>query len=366
MPKIHKPCAKHISMSRIELYRSDERYDRYRIPGMLVTGKGTLLTVCEARDNQSDWSRMDILLRRSSDGGKTFEEPILLAVGTEIHATVNNPVLTEDRHGRIHLLYCEDYATNGERVLQRISADDGLTWSKCRDITLSTEPDVRNVFALGPGHGICTKSGVILIPFWRVPKRYHADVGSHTPSEIGSLYSLDDGKTWQTGAIIATRDGLISPNETEFAELADGRIYLNARLGAGLTYRGRAYSTDGYSTWKEFEPDYLLNDPGCFGSCATYRIENGTDILFFANCDSKNERKNITLKCSADKGKTWNSKLVIDELRGGYAEIAVDKLHGNIYILYEEDYGIAQHFVKLNIEDFSERILQNISFENKI
>lgn len=65
-------------MNRMELYREDDLYNRYRIPGMLVTRRGTLLAVCEARDAQSDWSRMDILLRRSTDGGKQFDRRFFL------------------------------------------------------------------------------------------------------------------------------------------------------------------------------------------------------------------------------------------------------------------------------------------------
>lgn len=337
----------HYFVKRFELYRSDNRYNRYRIPGMIVTSGGVLLTVCEARDSQSDWSRMDILLRRSVDEGKTFDEPVVIASGTEQHLTVNNPVFIEDRRGRIHLLYCEDYSINGGRVLQRISEDEGLTWSGCRDITSATAPEIRNVFALGPGHGIRTKNNILLIPFWRVPKRFQAAIDSHSPSEIGTLWSKDDGETWHTGAILSPREGLLTPNETEIAELSDGKIYLNTRLGAGLTYRGRAYSSDGYSDWEIFEPDYSLNDPICFGSCLTYNFENENDLLLFANCDSKKERKNVTLSISSDGGKTWMFKFIIDEQRGGYVELASDSKRGNIYILYEEDFGIAQHLVTL-------------------
>lgn len=341
-------------MKRMELYRSDGRYSRYRIPGMLVTRRGTLLAVCEARDAQSDWSRMDILLRRSTDGGETFEMPILLAAGTAVHPTVNNPVLVEDRAGRIHLLYCEDYAVDGGRVLQRISADDGLTWSDCRDLTPATSPDVRNVFAFGPGHGILTQNGALLVPFWRVPKRYRSPVHAHVPSEIGTLRSMDDGETWQCGAILSTRDGLLTPNETEIAELEDGSIYLNTRLGAGLTYRARAYSKDGFGEkWDAFEADYALDDPICFGSCVSCRAADGKTWLFFANCDSKTERKNVTLRGSVDGGKTWCVRQTVDAEHGGYVELAADAVRGRFYVLYEEDAGIAQHLVTFRLSELT-------------
>ncbi len=338
-------------METMELYRSDEAYFRYRIPGMLVTDSGVLLTVCEARKEQSDWSMMDILLRRSTDGGKTFEDPIPLARGTETHPTVNNPVLMQDRKGRIHLLYCEDYAVMGGRVLHRISEDDGLTWSDCRDITASTAPTMRNAYAHGPGHGIRTRNGEMVVPFWRIPKRYDSPVRSHGPSEIGTLWSADDGETWNIGAVLRSQDGLMTPNETEIAELEDGRVYLNTRLGAGLTYRGRAWSQDGHSFWERFEPDYALHDPQCFGATVSCRMPDGRFWLFFANCESKAGRKNVVLKGSLNSGETWCLRRVLDADRGGYVELAADPARGCVYVLYEEAAGTALHLVTLQAEE---------------
>jgi sialidase-1 len=45
---------------------------RYRIPGTVVTAKGTVLAYAEARRNSSaDWGEIEIHLRRSTDGGRT-------------------------------------------------------------------------------------------------------------------------------------------------------------------------------------------------------------------------------------------------------------------------------------------------------
>ena len=50
-----------------------EDYAIYRIPGLVVTSKGTVLAYCEARrTGKSDWDTIDILLRRSTDGGKSW------------------------------------------------------------------------------------------------------------------------------------------------------------------------------------------------------------------------------------------------------------------------------------------------------
>src|SRR5260370_742188 len=49
-------------------------YALYRVPGIGVTPPGTLLAYCEARrTGKSDWDTIDIMLRRSTDGGRTWE-----------------------------------------------------------------------------------------------------------------------------------------------------------------------------------------------------------------------------------------------------------------------------------------------------
>ena len=48
-------------------------YRNYRVPAIIVTSKGSLLVCYECRHGD-DWSTMDMALRRSTDGGETWEE----------------------------------------------------------------------------------------------------------------------------------------------------------------------------------------------------------------------------------------------------------------------------------------------------
>lgn len=324
-------------------------YERNRIPGMIVTQNGTLIIYNEARKSESDWAEMDIFMQRSEDGGKTFEEPIYLARGTKEINTVNNPVTVQDNNGRIHFLYCENYGIRGGRILHRTSDDDGKSWSEPIDITTSTLPDYRNAFALGPGHGICTQDGTLLVPVWLVPKYYASPDTSHVPSIISTLFSLDNGESWQLGEILTSTDSAISPNETSIACTFDGRIYLNARVHG--TRRAIAYSENGYYGWSKLTIDKALIDPRCFGSCAAYD-HNGKKALLFANCESENSRDHITVKLSLDNGTSWTSKYLISEKSGGYVEIAVDNSKGTIYVLYEEDFGKSCRLTAFDLECF--------------
>jgi len=325
------------------------RYARKRIPGMIVTSKGTILAYYEARTAGSDWARMDILCQRSTDGGALFDAPIVLARGSDAHPTVNNPVMMEDRNNRIHFLYCEDYGTCGGRILRRYSDDDGMTWSDVADITDVTLPHYRNAFALGPGHGICTASGMLLVPVWMVPKYCGEPVQSHHPSSISTLFSLDDGETWQLGEILSPTPDVLSPSETVAAELSDGRIYLSIRQDANC--RCKAIGRTGFSLWETYGREKALIDPICFGSVVSVDHAEYGHLLLFVNCESVTDRKNVVLKCSTDDGATWTHRIVIDTDHGGYTEIAADAKCGMIYLLYEESFGEALHFAKLKFSE---------------
>src|SRR5687767_10881265 len=64
-------------VQKIDLFMAGEGgYASYRIPGIVATKKGTLLAYCEARKNSAaDWGQIDVVMRRSSDGGKTWDAP---------------------------------------------------------------------------------------------------------------------------------------------------------------------------------------------------------------------------------------------------------------------------------------------------
>src|SRR6476661_4966254 len=57
-------------LEKIDIFEAGkDDYALYRIPGIVVTAKGTALAYCEARlTSASDWGTIDIMLRRSTDG----------------------------------------------------------------------------------------------------------------------------------------------------------------------------------------------------------------------------------------------------------------------------------------------------------
>src|SRR5438034_9328662 len=141
-------CAAEPLLQKSEVFEGGkDGYAFYRIPGLVVTSKGTVLAYCEARRSSGDWSAIDIMIRRSTDGGKTWaprqkiadvpgpkkKTPLIVAkeaLNTD-DITYNNPVAIADRDGTVHFLFCLEYM----RCFYQRSDDDGITWSKTREIT---------------------------------------------------------------------------------------------------------------------------------------------------------------------------------------------------------------------------------------
>ena len=306
-------------------------YTSMRIPALVLTKKGTLLAFCEGRVNSaSDWADIDLLMRRSTDGGATWEPQTVIAARQAGQPT-SNPTPIADQNGTIHLLYQRNYAA----AYYTRSLDDGKTWSAPVDITYAFEA-FRPVYdwkvlAPGPGHAIQLKSKRLVVPVWLSLNK------SHHPSCIATIYSDDLGKTWKPGEIVANASPEFKdPSETMAVELPDGRVMLNIRNESPLRRRAVSYSADGAEAWSKPVFDTALFEPVCMASI----ISAGKRRLLFVNPDSRDLqkplRRNLTVKLSYDEGQHWTVQKVLDTGGSGYSDLAIGP-DGTVYCLYESN-----------------------------
>ena len=313
----------------------DPAYVRYHIPGITVTAQGTVLAWCEARSAESDWADIDILLRRSTDGGKTWsaakkivqlegekrKNPAALRLGVDPDwVTLNNPVLIPDRDGTVHMLFCLEY----ERCFYQRSDDDGVSWSKPVEITATFEAFRKdyawNVLATGPNHSIQLRGGRLLVPVWLSTG---SGGNAHRPSVTATVYSDDGGDTWQAGEIaIPCTNKFVNPNETVAVQLKDGSVILNARNESSAGRRIIVTSPDGATRWSEPHFQNDLVDPVCMAGLVRY-THAGEDVLLFSNPDTHTGRKNVTLRMSHDDGRSWPISRSIEPGFSAYSDLAV-------------------------------------------
>lgn len=341
--------------TRVDVFTAQqEGYETYRIPGLVVTSRGTLLAYCEARKNaKTDWGETDVLMRRSADGGRTWDEPRKVASaladakpnpvrlppeGSEPGATLNNPVAIADPTGQVYLVYCVNYA----RCFCQRSDDDGLTFAPAVEITSAFEPFRKSydwkVIATGPGHGIRLQNGRLLVPVWLSPGTGR---GGHHPSCVATIYSDDGAKTWHAGEIACgDTPETPDPNETAAVELRGGRVMLNMRNESPRHRRLVTVSPDGATVWSKPAFDDALLEPICFGSLARLTVD-GEPVILWSNPANDSvggklskQRINLTVRASFDDGKTWPASRLLQDGVAGYSDLATGP-DGAIYCFYE-------------------------------
>ena len=316
-------------------------YNTYRIPSLAVTRNGTILAFCEGRKmSGGDSGEIDLLVKRSTDGGTNWSEPQV--VWTDPGNTCGNPCAVVDRDtGTVWLLATwnngEDHETainartskDTRRVFVLNSTDDGKTWGTPLEITSQVKDEAWTWYATGPGSGIQMErgphAGRLVIP-----------CDHFTPETKSSkshvIYSDDHGRTWQLGGS--------SPdpgNECEVVELPDGVLMLNMR-NADHNQPGRqvCISKDGGATWTDQRVDATLIEPVCQAAIRRYSWPEGSgrSVILFSNPASSEKRKNLTVRASFDEAVTWPVETVINPGGSAYSDLAVLP-DGRIACLYE-------------------------------
>ena len=300
-------------------------YDTFRIPALVEAADGTLLAFAEGRlEGRGDAGDIDLVLRRSSDGGDTWSD--LEVVWDDGANTCGNPCPVLDAEtGTIHLLATRNLGhdheseiiagtSEGTRTVWVITSDDhGATWNTPREITSTAKRPDWTWYATGPGNGIQLRSGPkagrLLIPC------DHIEVDTrHYYSHC--IASDDHGKTWK----IVGRTPSHQVNECAVAELEDGSLLLNMR-NYDRSKRARAISrsTDGGDTWSVVSRDPTLPEPICQASMVA---SDGGRVLVFSNPADPSGRNTMTIRRSRDGGRTWSKGNVLHAGPSAYSSLA--------------------------------------------
>ena len=320
--------------------RGEAGYHTFRIPAVVKAGDDVLLAFAEGRkEGGGDSGDIDLVLKRSTDGGRTWGE--LQLVADNGAGVFGNPAPVVDRQtGDVHLIGVRQPAgchegdiragRKGSRdpyVLR--SKDSGATWSEPRPLPEAKRKGWR-WYATGPCHGIQLSRGQH--PGRLVIPANHSLAGGAANSFLGAhlIVSDDGGDSWQLGAVEDDQVGndTINPSECTVVELADGRILVNTRdqHGSSPATRAIALSTDGGATLTApFAEEAALAGPVCQGA-----LLRASKILLFSGPSQAEERARLALRRSDDEGETWSEERVLYEGAAAYSDLVA---------LSEERYG---------------------------
>lgn len=346
----------------------NEGYKSFRIPAIIKSNNNDLLAFCEGRVNSSgDFGNIDIVMKRSTDQGKTWSELNKIVDHDVLQAGNPAPVLdkTDPRYpnGRIFLFYNTGNNHEGEirkgngvrEVWYVTSIDNGVTWSQPVNITTHThrpnhiqvspaynfKEDWRS-YANTPGHGLQVLHGLYK---GRIFIAANHSSGTPLPNFMDynahAYYSDDHGASFKLSESV----NVSGSNESTAAEISDNKIMLNVRNQSGnIKERLVVIGDKGGASWDTSYFDHALPDPVCAGSILNIGIKNKKFILAFSNAADPKNRNNLMLRISYDEGKTWEKNYNIDNTTDSkkmgnytaYSDLVVVN-NKNIGILYEKE-----------------------------
>ena len=335
------PFVSHTNELKYIFKSGSEGYNTFRIPSIITTDSGVVLAFAEGRKNSSsDSGDIDLVLKRSTDGGKTWGD--LIVIRDDSTNVCGNPSPVIDRKtGKIFLLSTWNRGDDTEseiinmtsvdtrRVYVMNSIDEGLSWSKPIEITDKVKKPNWTWYATGPVHGIQiregSKKGRMIIPCDHIEantKKYYSHI----------IYSDDGGSSWNIGGT-TPQDQV---NECSVAEIGKGKLILNMRnYDRAQMNRKISISNDYGESWGNIYDDKALVEPICQASILRYSFKGyGRNDLLFINPADKNKRLNMTLRLSNDLGRTWKSEFLLHEGPSAYSDITKLR-NGNVGCLFE-------------------------------
>ncbi len=328
---------------------SDYNSKNYRIPAICTAKDGSLVTITDKRkNNSSDLPQdIDLVCKRSTDGGKTWSEPVTVAQGKGYGKGFGDACLIVAKSGKIVALFVGGRQFQGSTASDPIksymstSDDNGVTWtepvnltdqllgSKCPDPLRSKW----NGSFFGSGHGLCTKSGRLMAVMTVKPQS-----GSYQNYVI---YSDDEGTTWKV-----SKKAIDGGDEAKVVELNNGDILMSSRTQGNRLW---AKSTDGGITWGSKKSWSQISGNACDADIIRYTsIREGYDKnRMLHTLPNAGDRRKVSMWVSYNEGKTWPYKKVLCKGTSAYSSVTILD-DGTIGVYLEEDGTVPYKMYFLN------------------
>ena len=255
--------------------------------------------------SKSMWSISRLVMRRSTDGGKSWGDPKILQQGTTDYSLLSHNIRQTAAGTLLHnfVRYSGyDYETGtpekslSEVFIQR-SNDEGKTWSNAEKMPTGEryQGDVLSMEQL--------RDGRIVYPFC-----FLTNVKSQFAVSV--MYSDDDGKNWKRStSVLRTGGGGFESGASEptVVELPDGKLWMLIRAQTGFLWE--SFSSDRGATWSHAVESIL---PSSNAPATALRLRSGEIAVAWNNHTHSNYARQSLLIGLTKDGKTFQGLRELD------------------------------------------------------
>ncbi|MGX2947240.1 exo-alpha-sialidase [Frederiksenia canicola] len=357
-----------------------ENARNYRIPSLLTTQNGVVIAAIDKRNQHSaDWGNIDTVIRRSLDGGKTWEkDQVILDLASQPYGAENaafliDPVMVQDRNsGRIFMMLDMFPEMKGFFGLGNHTEGTGYKTIAGKHYRLLTD-EQNNQYTVrenGIVYGENNKPTSYRVIIEGDPSKAYKNLGDLYEGDVrrGNIFlntnqqgtdkapltakrtsylwithSDDDGQTWSQPVDITPQ---VKSDWMQFLgtgpgtgiQLENGNlvlpVYYTNNIGGGASQSAAVIiSRDGGQTWERGESPM---DRWAYANDGTRELKNGLEttesqLIELDNGDLKMFSRNklstkVVISTSKDGGYTWqNSYHADDILAEPYSQLSVIK-----------------------------------------
>ncbi|MCQ2153488.1 MAG: GDSL-type esterase/lipase family protein [Bacteroidales bacterium] len=345
--------AREILLARVKvLGPGDYGSAGYRIPAIVSLPDGSLLTTADKRKyNDLDLPEdIDVIAQRSTDGGRTWSDPVTIAEGKGYDKGFGDAALALTGSGDVLCAYnggAGTWASSLENPMRNYivrSTDGGVSWGEPLDCTealwgpKAANRECRNhhsaFFASGNGLRITGGEYAGRIIFVAAVHTKHLD----NRFDNYAVYSDDDGLTWKVSSL-AFKGG----DEAKVAELPDGRMLMSVRQHGR---RGYNVSDDGGATWGKQDSWKDMVVTACDGD-----LLRVGDSLLLQSVPNDMTRRNVSVFVSRDGGRTWPYVKSLCRYESVYSSLTLQN-DGTIGAYIEENpaVGFDMYYLNFSVE----------------
>jgi len=213
---------------------------------------------------------------------------------------------------------------NKTRLCYMTTQDCGQTWSDVTELT-DKLPLIKNssTFAVGPGHGLQTKAGTMIIPAYVYPR---CGTKGCRHAQAFSIYYDSLHEKWETGAMLESES--LECEMAEFYADTDSFIYCNAR--SRVDKRVEAVSKDGKEMiFRSHTSTLDETSKGCQGSVVSFpaqpeRADSNNEWLLYSHPTNQSKRVDlgVYLNESPKDSGAWSKPWIINNGPSGYSDLA--------------------------------------------